>query len=204
MPAEWVFSRTVSSASFLLDTNIDSFVITSGESWCKAQVQSTNVNTQKKLVIDVLDYDARKEDGSYSCDPPRKTNVRITGGGVFDRTLTVIQNTHVEFSLPSLQYIGYDFYLYVEADDVTVDIPVSTNCYSWSAKTNSSWLSASCKDHSTLTIKSSAREYGAPRKGLVTVFDEADERNSFTFIVADKDATLDGNDYNYGDGSDWD
>lgn len=204
MPAEWVFSRQASSTTFQLETNIESFSIKVNDSWCSAQVQDAGTGKQKKLVVNVQEYDARKEDGSYSCDPPRKTTFSITGGGVFDRTLTVIQNTHVEFSLPSLQYIGYDFYLFVEADDVSVDVPVSVNCYSWSAKTDATWLTVSCKDHSTLTVRSSARAYGAARQGLVTVFDEADQRNNFTFVVADKDATLTGNDYDYGDGSEWD
>lgn len=204
LPDVQVFSRGASNVTFFLETNIEEFHIAVSEPWCTGLLQDGNTDKQKKLVVRVQEYDARKEDGSYSCSPPRFATLRISGGGAFDHSVTVVQNTHVEFAVPSLPYENNDFVLHVTGDDTTVDLPVTTNCYSWSARSNASWIQVSRKDSATLTVKTSARSYGATRQGLITLFDEADNRNNFTFIVAESEASLSGNDYDYGEGSEWD
>ena len=82
---------------------------------------------------------------------------------------------------------------------------MSTNCYRWKAVTNAAWLTVSRKDNVTLVVTSTARTGDTPRSGTVTIINESDELNDrHTFTVADKDAVLTGNDYQYGEGTDWD
>ena len=205
MPDVWVFTRYASFTEFVLQTNIDEFSITSSESWCTAKVLETTIANQKTLVVTVEEYDARDALGAYSLDPPRTATVRIKSDGVIDRTLTVVQNTHVEIKTPELPYVGYNRVLYLSADGESKDVVILANCYSWSATSDADWLTLTPKDNGTLTVTSTPRTDNTARTAVVTVFDEADQQQNYCrFIVADKDAVLNESDYNYGGGTGWD
>ena len=205
MPDVWVFNKDASYTNFILYTNIDDFSITCSESWCTAQVQNLAIEDRKQLIINTAEYDVRTANDAYVYDPPRMATVHITGGGVFDRTITIVQNTNVAITTPLLPNLGFGCVLSMSADGETSEVFVEANCYSWKATTDASWITLSKKDHTTLVVTIAARTDDAPRSATVTIVNESDERNNrHTFTVADKDAVLTGNDYGYGDDIDWD
>jgi hypothetical protein len=207
MPDVWVFNKDASSTGFTLQTNLEAsdFNVTCSEAWCTAQVQPTAMENTKRLVVNATEYDVRDANGIYVYDPPRTATMRIIGSGVFDRTITIVQNTNVIISTPLLPNTGFGDILHLSAAGETQEVTVSTNCYSWKAVTNAAWLTVSRKDNVTLVVTSTARTGDTPRSGTVTIINESDELNDrHTFTVADKDAVLTGNDYQYGEGTDWD
>lgn len=205
MPDEWVLSWNESWVAFPLKTNIEDFKITISESWCTAQVQPTTTAGKKELMVTVEEYNVLDGTGAPMFLQPRKAKLRITGGGVFDRSITIVQNTHVQISTPSLSYFEGNQVLYLSADGETQTVTVTANCYSWRASTGADWLTITKMDASTLSITSTPRTSGGPRKASVSIVDEAAPmNNTCSFVVADKDAVLTGNDFDYGESTEWD
>lgn len=207
MPNVWVFNRDASSTSFTLQTNLEAedFNVTCSETWCTTQVQPTAKEDMKRLAVFVTEYDVRDANGIYVYDPPRTATLRIKGGGVFDRTITIAQNTNVIISTPLLPNTGFGDILYLSAAGETQEVAVTANCYRWKASTEATWLTVTQKDNMTLIVTSSERTGDTPRSATVTIVNESDKLNDrHTFTVADKDAVLTGSDYQYGEGTDWD
>lgn len=205
MPDDWVLGWSDSWVSFPLITNIAEFKVTVSESWLTAEVQPTADAGKKELMVRVEKYDLRDASGNNIFAEPRIAKVHITGGGVFDRSVSIVQNSHVQITLPSLPYVDANQVLYLTADGETQDVAVSANCYRWRVSSNVDWLTVTVKDRSTITISSKPRTSGGPRRTSVKVYNEANAASDFcTFTVADKDAVLTGNDFDYGESTAWD
>ena len=88
----------------------------------------------------------------------------------------------------------------------SADVLILNNCYDWTAVTDASWLTLTKKDASTLTVTSAARQTSEsiPRTADVRIVSVLDDWVRATFTVADADAELSGEDFEYGDHTDWD
>ena len=202
LPVVWVFNRLADATSFLIKTNIEDITVVSSESWCTVSIENTGIAEQKQVTITVSNYEVLDETGSYTYAFPRKATIRVTAGNVFDETITIAQNTFVSITTPILENTYNTLYL---PAGYTQDVTIKTNCYSWSATTDATWLTVSQKDYTTLTVTSEARTDDTPRSATVTITNDADELNdSHTFTVADADAVLTSKDYEYGEGTGWD
>ena len=85
------------------------------------------------------------------------------------------------------------------------NVTIVTNSWKWRAQSDVAWIQTKYVDPGTLKVTTSARPEGeAARKGKVTLTNISDDFVTARFMVVDSDAVLHGEDYEYGDQSDWD
>ena len=185
----------ISGVEVYYKTDISGWTITPSETWCSIIVES------RRFVILVSEYRPTvNPDGSggYLYTEPRSCTVTVSAGSVYSKTFTVIQESMTFFNIPSNP-------VRLSPEGGTADVTVINNCYGWSASTDASWLTLKKTGSSTLTVTSSSRAAGAsPRKATVTVKSDLDDWVTARFTVADADSELSGEDFNYGDHTDWD
>lgn len=176
-------------------TDISGWTITPSETWCSILVESS------RFVILVSEYKPMvNPDGSggYLYTEPRTCTVTISAGSVYSKTFTVIQESKTLFNVPTNPVL-------LSPGGGSADVTVINNCYGWSASTDASWLTLKKTGSSTLSVTSSARAAGeSPRKATVILKSDLDDWVTLKFTVADADAELSGEDFNYGDHTDWD
>lgn len=208
LPDEVVLNMDPGAVSWVVDTNIEDWTATSSESWCKPVTGST------ELLLQIEAYDARDDNGQYQYDPPRTCTVTVKAGTVFSKTIQVVQQTHVIISFIQRTYsMNYDWIsdgpdgmnVLLSAAGQTRDLVVSSNAYRWVPTTDASWLKVECVDNATLRLISAARSDSdtQPRSAVVKVYVETDQLNYETFTVLDAPASVEGNDFGYGDHTDW-
>lgn len=209
LPDEFLMSYNQGSASWVVDTNISDWTVESDASWCKPTAKTN------ELWLDVEDYDCRDENGAYRYDPPRICTVTVKAGTTYGKTFKVVQDTHTFISFTQLRYsLNYDWILdepsgmkvLLSADGQTRDLMISSNAYRWVPETEATWLKVKCVDNATLRLTSTARAdtETAPRSATVKLYVETDRLNTANFTVEDAPASVEGNDFSYGDHTDWD
>lgn len=174
-------------------TNISGWTVTPDADWCTVSVN------ESAFVILVSEYDPRYDNGAYKYTDPRTCSVTLTAGTAFSKTFKVLQESKTAITLP------YEPVL-LSASGATAEILVRNNCYDWTIACDASWLTCTKKDGMTLTVTSTARpvDEKTPRKAQVTLTSALDITVKSTITVADADASLSGEDFNYGDHIDWD
>ncbi len=176
-------------------TDISEWTITPSETWCSILVESS------RFVILVSEYRPTvNPDGSggYLYTEPRTCTVTVSAESAYNKTFTVIQESMTFFNIPSKHVL-------LSAEGGTADVTVINNCYGWSASTDASWLTIEKTGSSALKVTSSARAVGAsPRQATVNLVSDLDDWVTAKFTVADADSELSGEDFNYGDHTDWD
>ena len=209
LPDEVVLNMDSEVVMWPVSTDVTDWTAISSETWCKATPGSS------ELRLDIEEYDARYENGQYKYDPPRICTVTVQAGSLYSKTVTIVQQTHVIISFTQQTYSrDYDWILdepdgmkvLLSAGGQTRDVIISSNAYRWVPTTEASWLKVECVDNATLRVTSTARPDSetAPRSAQVKVYVESDELNYETFTVLDASASVDGNDFGYGDHTDWD
>ena len=185
----------ISGVEVSYKTDISGWTIKPSETWCSILVEST------RFVILVSEYRPTvNPDGSggYLYTEPRSCTVTVTAGTAYSKTFKVIQESMTFFNIPSAPIL-------LSPDGGSADVTVINNCYGWSASTDASWLTLKKTGNSTLTVTSSARAAGAsPRQATVTLKSDLDDWVTAKFTIADADAELSGEDFRYGDHTDWD
>ena len=117
---------------------------------------------------------------------------------MYSKTFTVVQESVTFFNIPTNPVL-------LSPEGESADDTVINNCYGWSASTDASWLTLKKTGSSTLTVTSSARAGGAsPRQAIVSLKSDLDDWVTAKFTIADADSELSGEDFNYGDHTDWD
>lgn len=176
-------------------TDISGWTITPSETWCTITVES------QRFVIHVGEYKPTVNPdggGGYLYTEPRKCTVQLVAGTALNKTFTVVQESMTVISAPSTPVT-------INAAGASKDVFIQNNCYGWTASTDATWLTLKQKDASTLTIVSSTRSSGAtPRQATVNIVSKLDDWVKAQFIVADADAEFNGEDYKYGDHTNWD
>lgn len=209
LPDEYLMSFNQGAVSWPVDTDITDWTATSDADWCKPTAKA------KELWLDVEDYDCRDENDAYKYDPPRICTVTVKAGTVFSKTIKIVQDTHTFISFTQLRYsLNYDWILdepsgmkvLLSADGQTRDLMISSNAYRWVPETEATWLKVKCVDNATLRLTSTARAdtETAPRSATVKLYVETDRLNTANFTVEDAPASVEGNDFSYGDHTDWD
>jgi len=198
MPAIWVFNKDAGYMSFYFETNITDFSVSSSESWCTVQMENTETENLKSLIISVTEY------ATSTFTTPREAKVLIKGADIYNFSITIAQNANISIETPNLPYkdTGYTLEL---APGTSKEVTIRANCYSWSASTDVDWLTLTPKDYTTLIVTSTLNTSDTPRTASVTIVNNADELNDqFVFTVIDGKAELTGNDYSYGTSIGWD
>lgn len=205
MPNEWVFSYEASTGSFLMTTNIEEFTVTSTEPWCTAYVENGSSDDKKRLVISVTSYEKADGEGFYENELPRQATVRVAGGNVFDRSILIVQNSHI-YMLVNDAYGFVDGCLELSPEGETKEVSIETNCYSWTPYTDAEWLTVRRKDGNTVVVTSRARSADDTnrREAVVKIVNDADEYNNVQFTVRDAQADIHGEDYGYDSPTGWD
>ena len=185
----------ISGVEVSYKTDISGWTIKPSEAWCSILVES------HRFVILVSEYRPTvNPDGSggYLYTIPRTCTVTVSTGSVYSKTFTVIQESMTFFDIPSNPVL-------LSPEGGSADVTVINNCYGWSASTDASWLTLKKTGSSTLTVTSSARAGGAsPRQAIVSLKSDLDDWVTAKFTIADADSELSGEDFNYGDHTDWD
>ena len=195
---EIIINREPSGETLLVKTNIEDWTATSSESWC---IASKDENGHLLVLVN-------EEYGEWNeVLPPRISQVQVKAGTVFDQTISVVQQSSTFIWVPQLPFDDalYSSKLTLSPAGESADVTVLTNCYQWIPSTEASWLTLSVTDISRLKVTSSARGASeAPRKAKVTLSVASDIARGVSFMVVDGDAAISGDDYSYGDHSDWD
>lgn len=186
----------VTGAEVFYETDISGWAITPSEEWCRIVVE------KERFIIMADDYTPYvNPDGSggYLYTEPRTCTVELVAGSVFGKTFTVLQESMTAISIPLAP-------IFLSSSGESKDVLIINNCYNWTASTDASWITLKKKDSSTLTVTSEARPASetTPRQATVLVVSELDPEVRQVFTVADADAEINGEDYNYGDHTDWD
>ena len=176
-------------------TDINDWTIKSSETWCSFIIES------HRFVILVSEYRPTvNPDGSggYLYTEPRTCTVTVSAGSAYNKTFRVIQESMTFFDISSNPVL-------LSPEGGSADVTIINNCYGWSASCDASWLTLKKTGSSTLTVTSSARAAGdSPRKATVNIKSDLDDWVTAKFTVADADSELSGEDFNYGDHTDWD
>lgn len=205
MPDRWLFNYEASSQYFLMSTNIDDFTVTSTESWCTAYIENGLSAGKKQLVINVTNYEKANSEGYYENELPRLATVHVIGGSVFDRSILIVQESHIQMYLHTYNFV--DGYLELSPKGETKEVTIETNCYSWTPYTDADWLTVKRKDGNTIIVTSKARPaYDTNRRqAVVKVVNDADEyNNNEQFLVRDAQADIHGENYGYDNPTGWD
>lgn len=207
IPDEFVFNCEPTGIGFVLNTNIDQFQVTSSEAWCTAKVTDIpNATDKKQLFIEVADYQKKDSQGYYVNELPRKATITVTGGTVFSHTITIVQNSHIYFTIRTFLYPFVNGSLVLSPEGETKEVMIDTNCYSWTPKTEADWLTVKCIDNSTLSVTSKARDANdnTLRTGSVYIECDSDPYINITINVRDADSGIQGEDYGYDNPTGWD
>lgn len=189
---ELVYNRdAVSVAAMTVKTNVTDWSVTSSDTWCSAIANENN-----SIVLQLQEYGESRE-----VLPPRICTVSVQAGAVFNQTIKVVQQSYVVFSF---EREGQP--LVLPASGATIDVPVYSNSYQWTPTSPADWIKLEKRSPSVLRVTTSPRPAteSSPRSALVTVHSSSDEYAKGSFEVRDEDATLSGEDYQYGEHIDWD
>ena len=189
---ELVYNRdAVSVAAMTVKTNVTDWSVTSSDTWCSATADENN-----NIILQLQEYGESRE-----VLPPRICTVSVQAGAVFNQTIKVVQQSYVVFSF---EREGQPVVL--PASGATIDVPVYTNSYQWTPISPADWIKLEQQSPSILRVTTSPRPVteSSPRSALVTVHSSSDEYAKGSFEVRDEDATLSGEDYQYGEHIDWD
>lgn len=209
LPDERVSNADSDVAIWAVDTNIEDWKATSSESWCKPTV------TAKELRLDIEEYKIRNAYGYWEYAQPRTCTVDVTAGTVFSKSIRIVQQTYTIITFPQQSLsANYDWIqdgpsgmtVLLSSDGDMREILVSSNTWRWVPETDAGWLKAEYVNGSTLRLTSTARAETetSARSATVRVYDKNDELVYSTFTVQDAPANVEGQDFGYGDHTDWD
>lgn len=209
LPAEFVFNVDAGVMDWPVETNISDWTATSSDTWCKATPSQTGLRLETENYIVMGDG----ENVEYVA--PRVCTVTVQAGTTFSKTIQIVQQTYTAINFPQHElYTNYDWILsgpegitvLLSADGQTRELVVNSNAWLWVPETDAAWLQVTCVDNKTLRLTSTARPESetAPRSATVKVYDKNNEPVFRTFRVADAPATVGGDDFDYGDHTDWD
>lgn len=180
-------------------------ITTTEPDWCRITDHYYRINGKEEYFyfIDCAPYVFQ-----YSAEQnpaPRTCEVRIQAGELYDKTIRVVQQGKIYFVLP---YQKEGESVEISPAGGSEDIIVLSNAHKWGAASNAGWVTVSTPDGNTLKISAAARPEteNGKRTAVVTLHDMstiASARTTLTINITDADATLGGDDYNYGDHIDW-
>lgn len=175
------------------ETNISGWTAVSDQSWCSVSINESDI------VVILDEYVPRLENGAYLYTVPRTCSVTVTAGTTFSKTFQVLQESKAIIVPPDTPVL-------LSAAGGTAKVSIRTNCYDWRITCDASWLTCTKLDGQTLSVTSTARsaDEKEPRKTTVTITSSLDDWVYANITVSDADASLGGEDYNYGDHTDWD
>ena len=180
-------------------------ITTTEPDWCRITDHYYRINNKEEYLyfIDCVTYVS-----SYSPEQnptPRECNVHISAGSLFDKTIHIVQQGKISFIFPYQKEANT---LEVSPAGGAKDIFVLSNAYKWEAVSDAGWISVSSPDGNTLKITTTPRPDNETdkRTAVVTLHDlstVASARTALSINITDADATLGGDNYNYGDHIDW-
>ena len=104
IPDEWVFNCEALGISWVMDTNIENFEVTSSEPWCKAEVAPIPNSDKKQLKLETESYEKKDALDQWLTEMPRIATVQVKGGNAFSHTIKVVQNSHIYFYIATSHY----------------------------------------------------------------------------------------------------
>lgn len=207
-PQAYNFSRKPDKLDIYMKTNIETkdFKLQSTAEWCSYTLTSK----EKDLVvlsISVADNSSLDDKGKPLYLPARTATVELTSGSKVDKSIAITQAGFVYFSLeakPNTELYGYDYY-YLPSNGGTRIFRILTNSCGYSAYTEADWLKLSVRPDNSLEVVSTKRAEGLSfRNAEISITDILDSEVTLSFRVREADAEVTGEDYGYGDHSDWD
>lgn len=196
---EVVFNTDATGTNFIVQTNLESWDISSDAEWCRVEKTEETPSSLATAVILVDDYDGVAA---------RICSVRVKAGTLFDKTIRVVQQGNVFFYYTddfTWNLSLFSYVLGISSAGEEKDAHIITNCYRWVPTCDASWLTVSRKDQVTLHLISQPASAGeGTRSAKVTITDTNDDFKSISFTVMDNDGLLSGYDYDYDDTEPWD
>ena len=178
-----------------VDTNMEGWTVEcNAPEWCTV----TTENTMIRFGLQVY-----QEANSQS--PPRRCQVRIKAKDVFDRTLTLGQESMSQFlyTLPN-----YQFEFDLPASGAPIEVTVVSNLVEWVVDNKTDWIKAEKVDAITLRVSSIPSETEHGRTGglqLVSIANDyqANPGNYWDLYFHEELPGVSGEDYSYGKGYQW-
>lgn len=200
VPASLVFNYHGDGRYYSIkyETNMDTWTATSDADWCRTKV---DYPSQGWLHFEVDTY---TED--FVELYPRFCHVKIKAPDVLDRTLTVGQECRRTF-LYTLPNDRHDYKL--APSGASMDLTVACNLVDWDIQNKTDWIVAEKINRTCLRVKVSPSDSPQPRKGsisLVSIANGASGNENIEWVLnfSETDPGVSGDDYNYGNGVDWD
>lgn len=175
---------------FIVDTNLkpDEWTVTGDADW----ITITNDGREVIIVPNHIEHDQNYYPAPRSC------TVSVKAGSLFEKTFTIVQEAWTRLSSV--------YQVQLKPGGETVELSVDHNCYSWTPRTDATWLTVSRKNTATVVITSSPRAASdtKSRSAVVRLQSDANMDTYWNITVSDADSALDNGDYNYGGHTDWD
>ena len=198
LPDEFLLDYGKHDHTWTVDTDIKDWTVTSDQAWCQCQAVANG------LLIIVDAYEEKDAAGNDLYLPPRVCTLTVKAGTTFNKTVKIIQETHLEMVLPEAENGMLSFEL--SPDGGSREVVVRCNAYGWTASSEASWLSFERKDNATLLVKSAARGENETdrRSAEVKVYIPNEPKIYWYFTVSDAPTTFTGVNLDYGDHTNWD
>lgn len=178
-----------------VDTNVEGWTATGDADWCMVMTGPGEIR-----------FSLQTYEEANSQLYPRRCQVHIAAPGVFDRTLTIGQESVSRFLYTVPDYKN-EFDL--PASGAPIDITVVSNLVEWTIVNNNDWIKAEKVDRITLRVSAVPSETEKGRTGEVTLVSIANDNQAsvgtyWTMFFHEEESGVSGDDYSYGDGIEWD
>ena len=188
------------SDTYLVQTNLKAEQISavSDADWC------VPVYDGDRLKVEYSQYGEKNQ-----ILQPRSCTVEVTAGTVYHKTLTLVQQSH-HFKLGTFTYRNQ---FQLPANGEPLVIYIDTSLWDWQIENPTDWIEAEHVDRNTLRVAAKPKAGGSQdkRNGIVylysvteKVFDTYTEGAAYKLYFYDEDPTISGEEFGYGDHTDWD
>ena len=195
----YIAGYQMGSYSLVVNTSLasDKYSATSSADWCKPVFDGGLLR---------LNYEQYGEKNDML--NPRVCVVEVKAGSFYDGTITIVQQSGSK----KLGTITYKNSFELPADGSPIDIIIQTTLWDWKIENANDWIKAEHIDRETLRVSAVPRDYDAAKRSgkiyLYSVtykqFDSDMEYDSYKLFFNDADPVVAGDDYGYGDHTDWD
>ena len=202
VPDTPVFNHRGGGVFYLIDveSNVEGWTAKGGADWCSINAYAGGKKGQINLYVHPYQV------SGIAYPYPRTCTMTIQAPGVFDKTLVIGQESESTYlyTAPN-QQTQYT----LPASGATVDIPVLTNLVDWKIINETGWIKAEKINRITLRVSVVPANTPQPRSGKITLMSIAngqvgsyDTPWEINFTEGEPDVS--GDDYDYGDGIEWD
>lgn len=182
-----------------VETNVDGWSAESDADWCSVATDASGIR-----------FNIQQFGEAGSQIYPRTCQVHIKAKDVFDRTLTIGQESDGKYlyTVPGNESTmpGFVVWIHVPSSGAPVDLMVLTNLVDWAVTNENAWLKAEKIDRTTLRLSIVPSDTENGRYGEITlesIDNQAGAAPFWKINLIESNVGGTGDDYSYGDVIEW-